>query len=42
MIEKEKSDLILKKMLLQKNTPDLLRTKKSVVNLVAKGRERGS
>ena len=40
VIENEKFDLILKKMLLQKSTPDLLRTKKSVVDLVAEGRER--
>ena len=42
MIENEKYDLILKKMLLKKNTPDLLRTKKSVVDLVIEGRERGN
>ena len=40
VIENEKFDLILKKMLLQKSTPNLLRTKKSVVDLVAEGRER--
>ena len=40
VIENENFDLILKKMLLQKSTPDLLRTKKSVVDLVAEGRER--
>ena len=40
VIENEKFDLILKKMLLKKSTPDLLRTKKSVVDLVAEGRKR--
>ena len=38
--ENEEFDLILKKMLLQKKTPDLLNTKKSVIDLIAEGRER--
>lgn len=40
VIENEKFDSILKKMLSQKSTPDLLKTKKSVVDLIAEGRER--